>query len=94
MIYANINTYVGMCGDAEHYYCQYVEKDGDAIPNTMKVYGGDDLKYEIRSSNACREYNKKDSTSRWHIGMETNRFFSKIINIFEKKLFKYAIWKV
>lgn len=89
MIYANINTYAGMCGDAEHYYCQYIEQNSDDIPNEKRVYGGDDLKFEIKSSNFCRELNKKDTTSRWHVGMETVRF-SSIEDIHDELIRKFS----
>jgi len=76
MIIANITTYVGTCGDAEHYYCQYCEVDDDYKFTTYnQTYTDVDLVRILTSESECLYLNKKDR-SRNYIGGETFRFNS------------------
>ena len=108
MIIANITSFEGLCADAEHYYCEYLEVPNDYVLRTQEYIHSDiELKYDITSQEYCDNLNIKDSWSGWHIGMDTVRFESindiheKLISLFpnetivtyyENKIFKGMLY--
>ena len=77
MIIANITTYVGMDGDAEHYYCSVGKIDNCTSYYPMPYSKKDDELHRKLSSNVeVLKLNKKDRYNRFELGDTTNRFNS------------------
>ena len=75
MIVANITTFQGQCGDAEHFYCVY---DKIELKNLKTSYYGSyhtELHRILKSPKEVKYLNIKDG-GRWCVGMETIRFNS------------------
>jgi len=73
MISANITTYQGQCGDAEHYYCSYRRID-DEFPatNSGATFGREDLKHPLSYAQAVALSRKERFP--WKEGTMSNRF--------------------
>lgn len=73
MISANITTYRGQCGDAEHYYCSYrIVEDESPKTNSGGSYGREDLKHPLTYAQAAALSRKERYP--WEEGTMSNRF--------------------
>jgi hypothetical protein len=80
MILANITTYLGQCGDAEHYYCTFMKVE-EAFP--PKKYQGapigdgkDELKRTLTSEGEIAALNKKHGRHSYWKGRKITGFNS------------------
>jgi len=90
MIIGNITTFIGMDGDAEHYYCSFGEIDKPNKFNPMPYVSNDNELFRKLSSNIeVLKLIKKDRYSRYKLGDETNRFNS-IQEIHDTLIEKYS----
>jgi hypothetical protein len=80
MILANITTYVGQCGDAEHYYCTFMRVDEAFPPKTYPGApigdGKDELKRKLTSESEIAALNKKHGSHSYWKGRKVIGFNS------------------
>lgn len=77
MIIANITTYIGMDGDAEHYYCSLSQVENPSRLYPMPCNKKDrELQRKLTSVAEVTKLNKKDRWSGMKLGCYTNRFNS------------------
>ncbi len=81
MIVANITSWQGQCGDAEHYYCKYTEvEDMEPKKDYNSYHGGSDeeeLERALTSAKEVAHLNKKEGRGSWRLGRKTKKYVSK-----------------